>query len=124
MKDLSQCDLLNILLYGDSRLSCTSRGVHDLGMDGGPLPARFSERYPLLITETCYHTHFYDEFLRKTAHFWLFFANFWITHPCLWKICRKRDPCLENFGPNTHPYWRHIPVPSTCYVTPPPRVAP
>ena len=28
------------------------------------------------------------------------------------------DPCLENFGPKTHPYGRHIPVPSTCYVTP------
>ena len=62
-------------------------------------------KYPLLITETCYHTHFYDELWRKTTHLWLFFANFWITHPCLWKICRKRDPRLENFGSRNPPIW-------------------
>ena len=67
--------------------------------------ARFSERYPLLITESCRHTHFYDEFWRKTTHFLLFFANFLITHPCLWKICRKRDPCLGNLGPKNPPIW-------------------
>ena len=61
--------------------------------------------YPLLITERCRHTHFYDEFWRKTTHFLLFVANFWITHPCLWKICRKKDPCLENLGPKNPPLW-------------------
>ena len=50
------------------------------------------------------------------CYFSLFFAKFWITHPCLWKICRKRDPCLENLGPKTHPYGRHIPAPSTATV--------
>ena len=90
--------------------------------DGWGSAARFSERYPLLITETCGHTHFYDEIWRKTTHFLLFFVNFWITHPCLRKICRKRDPCLENLGPKNPPIWRHIPVPSTCYVPPPPGV--
>ena len=74
-------------------------------MDGWGSAARFSERYPLLITETCGHTHLDDEFWRKTTHFLLFFANFWITHPCLWKICRKRDPCLENLGPKNPPIW-------------------
>ena len=58
-----------------------------------------------LITETCGHTHLYDEFWRKTIHFLLFFAKFWITHPCLWKICRKRDPCLENLGHKNPPIW-------------------
>ena len=48
----------------------------------------------------------------------LFFANFWITHPCLWKICRKRDPCLENLGTQkpahmggTYPYPQHVMYP-------------
>ena len=79
-------------------------GVHDLRMDRG-FPARFPQRYPLLITETCCHTHFYDEVSRKSTHSWLVFANFWITHPCLRKIIRKRDPCLENFGPKNPPMW-------------------
>ena len=97
----------------------TGGGVHGLRMDGGlPSGVRFSERYPLLITETCCHTHFYDEFWRKTTHFWQCFANSLISHPCLWKICRKGDPCLENFSPKTHPYGRRIPVPSTCFVPP------
>ena len=74
-------------------------------MDGRGSAARFSERYPLLITETCGHAHFYDEFWRKTTHFLLFFANFWIIHPRLWKICRKMDPCLENLGPKNPPIW-------------------
>ena len=62
--------------------------------------------------------------LAENYPFLTIFANFWKAHPCLWKICRKRDPYLENFCPKnpTHPYGRHIPVPSTCYVTPPPRV--
>ena len=61
---------------------------------------------------------FYDEFWWKTTHLLLLFTNFWITHRFLRKICRKKDPYLENLGPKTHPYGRHIPVPSTCYVPP------
>ena len=45
-------------------------GVHDLRMDGGLPPG--SGRYPLLITESCRHTHFYDEFWRKPPIFLLF----------------------------------------------------
>ena len=86
--------------------------------DGQGSAARFSERYPLLITESCRHTHFYDEFWRKTTHFLLFFANFWITHPCLWKMCRKRDPCLENLGPKNPPIWAAHTLNMLC--TPPP----
>ena len=79
-------------------------------MDGRESAAQFSERYPLLITVTCCHTLFYDEFGREITYFWLFFANFFITHPCLRKICRKRDPCLENFGPENPTIW----VAHTC----------
>ena len=35
--------------------------------------ARFSESYPFLITDSCRHTHYYDEFWRKTTHFLQFF---------------------------------------------------
>ena len=82
--------------------------------------ARFSKRYPLLITESYRHTHFYDEFWRKTTHFLLFFTNFWITHPCLWKICRKRDPCLENLGPKNPPIWAAHTRTLNMLCTPPP----
>ena len=74
-------------------------------VDGRGSAARFSESYPLLITDSCRHTHSYDEFSPKTTHFWQFFANFWKTHPCLRKICRKRGPCLENFGPKNPSIW-------------------
>ena len=47
-------------------------GVHYLRMDRCLHAARFSERYPLLITETCFHTHFYDEFWRKRSIFGYF----------------------------------------------------
>ena len=33
----------------------------------------------------------------------------------VFKMCRQKI-----LGPKTHPYGRHVPVPSTCYVTPPP----
>ena len=97
--------LTNIKQYCQVNGHNPGGGVHDLRMDAARSAARFSERYPLLITETCGHTHFYDEFWRQTSHFLLFFANFWITHPCLRKICRKRDPCLENLGPKSPPLW-------------------
>ena len=77
-------------------------------------------KVPLLITESCRHAHFYDEFWRKTTHFLLFFANFWITHPCLWKICRKRDPCLENLGPKNPPIWAAHTRTLDMLCTPPP----
>ena len=48
-----------------------AQGGHDLRVDRGSA-ARFSERYPLLITETCGHTHFHDEFWRKTTYFCYF----------------------------------------------------
>ena len=84
--------------------------------------ARFSARYPLLITETCFHTHFYDEFWWKTAHFWPSFLNIWTIHPCLWKVCQKRDPFLENFGPKNPPIWAaHTRILNMlCYPPPPP----
>ena len=82
--------------------------------------ARFSERYPPLITEICGHTHFYDEFWQKTTHFLLFFANFWIIHPCLWKICRKMDPPLENLGPKNPPIWAAHTCTHVMYPPPPP----
>ena len=47
----------------------------------------------------------YDVFWLKMTHFWLFFAHVQITHPCLWKICRKRDPCLEKFGLKNPTIW-------------------
>ena len=75
---------------------------------------------PLLITETCGHTHFYDEFWRKTTHFLLFFANFWMTHPCLRKICRKKDPFLENLGPKNPPIWAAHTRTLNMLCTPPP----
>ena len=61
-----------------------------------------------------------DEFWRKTTHFLLFFANFLITHPCLWKICRKRDPSLENLGPKNPPIWAAHTRTLNMLCTPPP----
>ena len=46
-----------------------------------------------------------------------------LVNPPMKENLPKRNPCLENFGPETHPYGRHIPVPSTCYVTPPPHLS-
>ena len=65
---------------------------------------RFLESYPLLITNCCRNTHFYDEFWRKTTNFCQFHPNFWKTHPYFREIC-KRDPCLENFAPRYPPIW-------------------
>ena len=49
-------------------------GYMTYGMTGVCRP--ISESYPLLITKTCLHTHFYDEFRRKTIHFKQFLVNF------------------------------------------------
>ena len=75
----------------------------------------------LLITDSFRHTHFYDEFSRKTTHFLQFFCQFLECPPMFKENLPKKEPCLENFRPKTHPYGRHIPTPSTCYVTLPPR---
>ena len=47
------------------------KGIIITGVTRGSA-ARFSERYPLLITETYGHTHFYDEFWRKATPFGYF----------------------------------------------------
>ena len=62
-------------------------------------------KVPLLITDSCRHTHFWDEIWWKATHFLRVFAKVLKTHPCLKKICRKRIPCLENFGPKNPPIW-------------------
>ena len=89
--------------------------------DGRESAAQFSESYPLLITDSCCHTYLYNEFCRKTTHFGQVYTNFWKTHSCLWKICRERDPCLENFGPKIPPmcaaHTRTLNI--LCYPPPP-----
>ena len=70
--------------------------------DGRGSAARFSERYPSNYRNLHFIPTFMMNFGGERPIFWLVFASFSITHPCLWKICRKRDPCLENFGPKTH----------------------
>ena len=69
--------------------------------------AWFSERHPRLITETCCHTNYYDEFWRKRTHFWLFFANFWITHHVYGNLLKER-PLFREFGPKNPPIWGGI----------------
>ena len=77
----------------------------------------FSEGYPLLITETCCNTHFMINFGGERPILAIF-RQFLDNPPMFMENCQKRDPCSENFGPETHPYGRHILVPSTCYVPP------
>ena len=50
--------------------------------------------------------------------FLYFFTNFSITHPCLWKICRKKGPLFREFGAQkpthmggTYPYPQHVMYP-------------
>ena len=62
--------------------------------------------------------------LVENQPFWLFSANFWITHPCLWKICQKRDPCLQNFGPKNPPIWAAHTRTLNMLCTPPSILAP
>ena len=97
------------------------RGVHDLQMEGVCRLVFRKLLYPLLIAESCRHTHFYDELWQKTNSFLTIFANFSKTHPCLRKICQKRDPCLENFGPKNPPIWvAHTrTLNMLCYYPPP-----
>ena len=63
--------------------------------DGRGSAVRVSESYPLLISESSHHTHFYDEFWRKLPIFDYFFFYFWNTHQCLktsaekWNLFRE-----------------------------------
>ena len=59
--------------------------------------------------------------LTENQPFMTIFHQFWTTHQCLRKICRKRDPCLENFGPQNPPICAQISIPSTCYIPSTPR---
>ena len=79
---------------------------------------QFLETYSFLITQLVFITTFMTNFHGNPSIFNDFFANFSQTHPYLGKICRKKDPCLETFLAQTHPYGQQIPVPSTCYVPP------
>ena len=97
--------LKNVPKWGGGYVTCRWTGVC----------RQVSERYPLLITETSYHTHFYDEFSRKTTHLDNF-CQFLDNPPMVMENQPKGGPCLENFGPKTHPYGQHIPMPSTYYV--------
>ena len=65
--------------------------------DGGQPPG-FSESYPLLITKTCSHTHFYDEFQWKAALFELILASFSQTHPFSRKSSYKWTPFFREFS--------------------------
>ena len=64
----------NSMHLGKKFLGSFYRGKGTCLADGQGSAARFSERYPLLITETCCHTHFYDEFWWKTTLFGYFLS--------------------------------------------------
>ena len=49
------------------------------------------------------------------------FCQFLENQPMFKENLPNKGPFLEKFRPKTHPYGWHIPVPSTCYVTPPPQ---
>ena len=59
-----------------------------------------------------------------SAHFWLFFASFWITHPCLWKICRQKGPLFREFLPRNPSIWAAHTRTLNMLCTPPPRDLP
>ena len=95
-----------------------SRGggrVHNLRMDGGlPSAAWFSRSYPLLITSSCCHTHFYDECWWKTP----IFDNFLpiSENPPMFKeTLPKKGPLFREFWTHkpthmggTYPYTKHV----------------
>ena len=85
--------------------------------DGRGSVARFSERYPLLITESCRHTHFYDEFWRKPPIF-CYFRQFLDNPPLSMENLRKKGPLFREFGAQkpthmggTYPYPQHVMYP-------------
>lgn len=49
------------------------------------------------------------------------FCDFSQSDSCLRTINGKMSPFLGNFRRKTHPYWKQIPVPLTCYIRPPPQ---
>ena len=79
-------------------------------MDGRGSAARFSERYPLLITETCGHTHFMMNFGGKPTL---------LDNPPLFKEnLPKKGPLFREFGAQklthirgTYPYPQHVMYP-------------
>ena len=62
--------------------------------------------------------------LEENYPFLRIFANSWKNHPYLRKICRKRDPCLENFWPKNPPIWvAHTRTLNMLCYPPPPSAA-
>ena len=95
------------------------QGVRDLQVDGG-LPASFQKAALFYFFKTSHHTHFYDEFSKRTTHFSIFLpiSGKPTNVPMSKENLMKRNACLENFGPKTQPYDQHIPKPSTSHIPP------
>ena len=89
------------------------RELHDLWGSA----AWFSESYPLLITDSCRHTHFYDEFWRKNYQIF----TIWKTRQRLRKICRKGTLVFRILGPKSPLIWAaHTrTLDMLCYPPPP-----
>ena len=82
---------------------------------------RFSERYPLIITETCVHTYFMMTF-GKNGPFPAIFRQFLDNQPIFMENLPKKGPLFREFRPKkpihmggTYPYPQHV-------MYPPPRV--
>ena len=94
-----------------------AQAVHDLRMDGGSA-TRFSESYPLLITDSCRNTHFYDEFWRENYPFLTVFCQF-LENPRMFKeTLLKKRPLFRDFWTQkpthmggTYPYPQHVLLP-------------
>ena len=79
--------------------------------------AQLLERYPLLITKTCCHTHLYDDFWRKTTHFY-YFSPFLDNPPMFMEKLPKKGPLFREFWAEkpthvggTYPYPQHAMYP-------------
>ena len=86
---------LSKFFWLDKSLSSPGGRAHDLRMDGG-LPPGFQKATLFQFSAVAVLTSFMMNFGGKLP----IFDNFYQcleTHPCLRKICRKRDPGLENF---------------------------
>ena len=77
-----------------------------------------SERYPLLITETCGHTHLYDEIWQKNHPFFAIFRQFLDNQPLFKENLPKKGPLFREFGAQkpthmggTYPYPQHVMYP-------------
>ena len=82
----------------------------------------FSERYPLLIAETCFHTNFYDEFWPKKRPILAIFRQRLDKPPKFMENLPKKGPLFREFWPKKPPTWAAHTRTSTCYVPPPPGV--